>query len=198
MPFNARPPKHIAVPTVLMGNTNTSLVNQASAASTCCLVIEPQSMFPRGNRGLVDTTKPPGLNVDDVLWAEVVETIDPLARRLNTGFCTALVLYIAIIGAFVGCGRSYRTIQRRRALSLFDSGVGIDTALHWHARIHLRGTKSEGRQSNQATDGRVEVSLREWRWRIFSGLPAEAHGHVQAKACAIGTSPRIRADCIRY
>mmetsp|Transcript_2339 Transcript_2339/g.3941 ORF Transcript_2339/g.3941 Transcript_2339/m.3941 type:complete len:243 (-) Transcript_2339:225-953(-) len=83
-----------------MGNINTSLVNQASA-STCCLVVERQSAFPRGNRG-IDTSKPTQLNVDDVLWTEVVEAIDPLARRLNTGFCTALVLYIATIVILVG------------------------------------------------------------------------------------------------
>jgi len=85
-----------------MGNTNTSLVDRASGSSTCCLVIEPQSTFPRGNRGLVDTTRPPNLDVDDALWAEVVEAIDPLARRLNTGSYTARVLYTAIIGVFVG------------------------------------------------------------------------------------------------
>mmetsp|Transcript_31434 Transcript_31434/g.92161 ORF Transcript_31434/g.92161 Transcript_31434/m.92161 type:complete len:248 (-) Transcript_31434:216-959(-) len=83
-----------------MGNINTSLVNQASA-STCCLVVERQSAFPWGNRG-IDTSKPTQLNVDDVLWTEVVEAIDPLARRLNTGFCTALVLYIATIVILVG------------------------------------------------------------------------------------------------
>ena len=87
-----------------MGNANTSLVTQASA-STCCLVVEPQSAFPRGNRG-INSTKPQGLAIDDLLWSEVVQEIDPLARRLNAGFCTALLLYITIIGVFVGLGAS--------------------------------------------------------------------------------------------
>ena len=87
-----------------MGNANTSLVTQTSA-STCCLVVESQSAFPRGNQG-INPTKPQALAIDDTLWSEVVREIDPLARRLNAGFCTALIIYITIIGAF-GVIRQY-------------------------------------------------------------------------------------------
>ena len=144
-----------------MGNTNTSLVNQASASSTCCLVIEPQSVFPRGNRGLVDTTKPPGLNVDDVCWAEVVEAIDPLARRLNTGFCTVLVLYIAIIGAFGGLGAA-GVIQQYN-----EDGPSLFLILVWASiPLYLGTIMYIYEVQNRRVDNQIRQLMEGWKYRF--------------------------------
>ena len=147
-----------------MGNTNTSLVDQASGSSTCCLVIEPQSTFPRGNRGLVDTTKPPNLNVDDVLWAEVVEAIDPLARRLNTGFCTALVLYTAIIGVFVGLGVSGVIQQYNEdGPSLFLIVVWASIPLYIGTLVYIYEVQ------NRRVDNQIRQLMEGWKYRFECG-----------------------------
>ena len=142
-----------------MGNANTSLVAQASA-STYCLVVEPQSAFPRGNRG-IDPTKPDTLDVDAMLWSEVIEQIDPLARRLNAGFCTALLLYIAIIGTFVGLSAaglisSYNDDRP----SAFLIVVWVSIPLYVGALIYIYEVQ------NRAVDTQVKGLVEGWRHRF--------------------------------
>ena len=121
-------------------------------------------MFPRGNRGLVDTAKPPGLNVDDVLWAEVVEAIDPLARRLNTGFCTALVLYMTIIGAFVGLGAA-GVIQQYN-----EDGPSLFLILVWASIPLYIGTIMYIYEvQNRRVDNQIRQLMEGWKYRFESG-----------------------------
>ena len=121
-------------------------------------------MFPRGNRGLVDTTKPPNLNVDDVLWAEVVEAIDPLARKLNTGFCTALVLYIAIIGAFVGLGAAEVIEQYNEdGPSLFLIVVWASIPLYIGTIMYIYEVQ------NRRVDNQIRQLMEGWKYRFECG-----------------------------
>lgn len=121
-------------------------------------------MFPRGNRGLVDTTKPPNLNVDDVLWAEVVEAIDPLARKLNTGFCTALVLYIAIIGAFVGLGAAEVIEQYNEdGPSLFLIVVWASIPLYIGTIMYIYEVQ------NRRVDNQIRQLMEGWKYRFDCG-----------------------------
>lgn len=142
-----------------MGNANTSLVNQTSA-STCCLVVEPQAAFPRGNRG-INPTKPHDLSIDDLLWSEVVQEIDPLAKRLNTGFCTALFLYITIIGVFVGLGASGVIKQYNEDRpSLFLIVVWSSIPLYLGAIIYIYEVQ------NKRVDNQVKALMEGWRHRF--------------------------------
>jgi len=142
-----------------MGNINTSLVNQASA-STCCLVVERQSAFPWGNRG-IDTSKPTQLNVDDVLWTEVVEAIDPLARRLNTGFCTALVLYVVTIGIFVGLGASGVIRQYN------DDGPSLFLIVVWASiPLYLGAIMYIYEVQNRRVDNQIKQLVEGWKYRF--------------------------------
>mmetsp|Transcript_31433 Transcript_31433/g.92160 ORF Transcript_31433/g.92160 Transcript_31433/m.92160 type:complete len:241 (-) Transcript_31433:216-938(-) len=142
-----------------MGNINTSLVNQASA-STCCLVVERQSAFPWGNRG-IDTSKPTQLNVDDVLWTEVVGAIDPLARRLNTGFCTALVLYVVTIGIFVGLGASGVIRQYN------DDGPSLFLIVVWASiPLYLGAIMYIYEVQNRRVDNQVKQLVEGWKYRF--------------------------------
>lgn len=142
-----------------MGNANTSLVTQTSA-STCCLVVEPQSAFPKGFRG-INPTKPQGLAIDDLLWSEVVQEIDPLARRLNTGFCTALFLYIAIIGVFVGLGATGVIRQYNEdGPSLFLIVVWAAIPLYLGALIYIYEVQ------NRRVDNQIKTLMEGWEHRF--------------------------------
>lgn len=142
-----------------MGNANTSLVTQAST-STCCLVVEPQSAFPRGNRG-IDPIKPQGLAIDDLIWSEVVQEIDPLARRLNAGFCTALLLYIAIIGVFVGLGASGVITQYN------DDGPSMFLIIVWSAiPLYLGAIIYIYEVQNRRVDNQIKTLMEGWKHRF--------------------------------
>ena len=142
-----------------MGNANTSLVTQTSA-STCCLVVEPQSAFPRGYRG-INQTKPQGLAIDDLLWSEVVQEIDPLARRLNAGFCTALLLYITIIGVFVGLGASGVIVQYNDdGPSMFLIVVWATIPLYLGAIIYIYEVQ------NRRVDNQIKTLMEGWEHRF--------------------------------
>jgi len=136
-----------------MGNINTSLVNQASA-STCCLVVERQSAFPWGNRG-IDTSKPTQLNVDDVLWTEVVEAIDPLARRLNTGFFTALVSFCVVtIVTFAGLG------------PYIDDGFSVVLILASTYTLYLGAIMYIYEVQNRRVDNQIKQLVEGWKYRF--------------------------------
>ena len=142
-----------------MGNANTSLVTQTSA-STCCLVVEPQSAFPRGNRG-INSTKPQGLAIDDLLWSEVAQEIDPLARRLNAGFCTALLLYITIIGVFVGLGASGVIKQYN------DEGPSMFLIVVWAAiPLYLGAIIYIYEVQNRRVDNQIKILMEGWKHRF--------------------------------
>lgn len=142
-----------------MGNANTSLVTQTSA-STCCLVVEPQSAFPRGHRG-INRTKPQGLVIDDLLWSEVVQEIDPLARRLNAGFCTALLLYITIIGVFVGLGASGVIKQYN------DDGPSMFLIVVWAAiPLYLGAIIYIYEVQNRRVDNQIKILIEGWKHRF--------------------------------
>ena len=142
-----------------MGNANTSLVTQTSA-STCCLVVEPQSAFPRGNRG-INSTKPQGLAIDDLLWSEVAQEFDPLARRLNAGFCTALLLYITIIGVFVGLGASGVIKQYN------DEGPSMFLIVVWAAiPLYLGAIIYIYEVQNRRVDNQIKILIEGWKHRF--------------------------------
>jgi len=79
-----------------MGSFNSSLAR----TNRPCLVVEPMTHCPRGNVG-IDTSKPPALSVDDALWSEFAQKIDPLARMLNRGLLVTITIAFAVVIAFV-------------------------------------------------------------------------------------------------
>lgn len=66
-----------------------------------CLVVEQMSVCPHGGVG-VDPGKPLGLeNIDDILWNDLVNRVNPLARSLNRGMLTVFATYTVFVAAFL-------------------------------------------------------------------------------------------------
>eukprot|EP00568_Trieres_chinensis_P003953 CAMPEP_0183291206 /NCGR_PEP_ID=MMETSP0160_2-20130417/700_1 /TAXON_ID=2839 ORGANISM="Odontella Sinensis, Strain Grunow 1884" /NCGR_SAMPLE_ID=MMETSP0160_2 /ASSEMBLY_ACC=CAM_ASM_000250 /LENGTH=255 /DNA_ID=CAMNT_0025451977 /DNA_START=68 /DNA_END=835 /DNA_ORIENTATION=- len=77
-----------------MGILQSSLV----PADTPYVVVEPMTYCPRGGVG-IDTSKPQGLSLDDALWSDFAQKIDPLARTLNRGFLVATIVDVVTVVA---------------------------------------------------------------------------------------------------
>eukprot|EP00568_Trieres_chinensis_P014469 CAMPEP_0183327112 /NCGR_PEP_ID=MMETSP0160_2-20130417/83593_1 /TAXON_ID=2839 ORGANISM="Odontella Sinensis, Strain Grunow 1884" /NCGR_SAMPLE_ID=MMETSP0160_2 /ASSEMBLY_ACC=CAM_ASM_000250 /LENGTH=248 /DNA_ID=CAMNT_0025495225 /DNA_START=104 /DNA_END=851 /DNA_ORIENTATION=- len=75
---------------------------------------------PRGNVG-INTSKPLGLSVDDALWSEFAQKIDPLARMLNRGLLVATTILFAVAIAFVITNMVVMT----SIVSLFPVIIGV-------------------------------------------------------------------------
>uniref|UniRef100_A0A7S1ZH87 Uncharacterized protein n=1 Tax=Trieres chinensis TaxID=1514140 RepID=A0A7S1ZH87_TRICV len=93
---------------------------QSSLARQPCVIVEPMTGCPRGNVG-INTSKPLGLSVDDALWSEFAQKIDPLARMLNRGLLVATTILFAVAIAFVITNMVVMT----SIVSLFPVIIGV-------------------------------------------------------------------------
>ena len=93
-----------------------------------------------------------------------MEAIDPLARKLNTGFCTALVLYIAIIGAFVGLGAAEVIEQYNEdGPSLFLIVVWASIPLYIGTIMYIYEVQ------NRRVDNQIRQLMEGWKYRFECG-----------------------------